>query len=62
LLEGILQNDVYFVLKIKAKQNARLGAKGSEEIKNHPFFKEVNWEMLLLKKINPPFKPKIFNQ
>ena len=25
----------------------RLGAKGAQEVKNHPFFKTVNWSTLL---------------
>jgi hypothetical protein len=29
------------------------------EIKHHPFFKDIDWDSLLAKKITPPFKPKI---
>ncbi|KAF9234333.1 kinase-like domain-containing protein [Melanogaster broomeanus] len=38
----------------------RLGANGGEEIKRHPFFaKYIDWNMLLQKKIQPPFKPSV---
>ena len=37
----------------------RLGNNGVQEIKEHPWFSEVNWEMLELKQINPPFVPSI---
>ena len=38
----------------------RLGAGGAEEIKRHPFFaKHVDWNRLLAKKIQPPFKPSV---
>lgn len=38
----------------------RLGSKkGAEEIKNHPWFENFNWEKLINKSIEPPFKPKI---
>ncbi|KAG1765548.1 kinase-like domain-containing protein [Suillus occidentalis] len=38
----------------------RLGANGGEEIKRHPFFaKYVDWNRLLHKKIQPPFKPSV---
>lgn len=39
---------------------ARLGslARGAADIKNHPFFtKHIQWDLLLAKKVQPPFKP-----
>ncbi|KAF9943054.1 hypothetical protein BGZ67_007699 [Mortierella alpina] len=33
----------------------RLGANGAEEVKNHPFFKDINWETLLSER--PAFVP-----
>jgi serine/threonine protein kinase len=40
----------------------RLGSKGPEEIKAHPFFKDVNWDLLIEKKIKPPFVPVLKNK
>ena len=37
----------------------RLGSKGSEEVKNHPFFKGVKWNSL--REDEPPFIPEIEN-
>lgn len=38
----------------------RLGCSGSEdEIKNHPFFKDFDWEALEQKKVRPPFRPRV---
>jgi len=37
----------------------RLGINGAEEIKNHPFFAEIDWGKLLMKKYQPPFKPAV---
>jgi len=34
---------------------------GVEDIKTHKWFKDVNWEDLLEKKITPPFKPAVKN-
>ena len=40
------------------KLEERLGYnKGYEEIKNHPFFKDFNFDDLLEKKIESPYKP-----
>ncbi|RSH81920.1 uncharacterized protein EHS24_008117 [Apiotrichum porosum] len=36
----------------------RLGAKrGAAELKEHPFFKDIDWDLLYKKQITPPFKP-----
>jgi len=38
----------------------RLGAMGGEAIKRHPFFaRYIDWNKLLAKKIQPPFKPSV---
>ncbi|XP_059149487.1 serine/threonine-protein kinase Sgk1-like isoform X1 [Physella acuta] len=50
LLEGLLQ---------KEKEN-RLGAKRDfQEIKNHDFFSDINWQDLYDKKITPPYNPNV---
>jgi len=35
----------------------RLGANGAEEIKNHKFFKQINWQKLYERQVKPPFIP-----
>ncbi|CEP01256.1 hypothetical protein PBRA_001862 [Plasmodiophora brassicae] len=35
----------------------RLGAKGADEVKQHPFFADIQWSELLEKQVEPPFKP-----
>jgi hypothetical protein len=35
------------------------GKTDAEEIKRHPFFKGVNWQDILDKKVPPPFFPKV---
>ncbi|CAD8064466.1 unnamed protein product [Paramecium sonneborni] len=50
VLNGLLQND----------PTKRLGANGSQEIKDHEFFREIDWDKLYNKQIQPPFKPKVF--
>lgn len=38
----------------------RLGVKGAEEIKKHPFFhNHIDFKLLASKKIQPPFKPSV---
>ena len=32
---------------------------GEENIKHHPFFRDVKWKELEERKVKPPFKPKI---
>ncbi|KAL0089650.1 serine/threonine protein kinase AGC family [Phycomyces blakesleeanus] len=49
LLRGLLTRD----------PNERLGNNGPEDIKNHPFFARIDWQKLMQKKVQPPFKPSV---
>eukprot|EP01102_Stenamoeba_stenopodia_P010396 TRINITY_DN3125_c0_g1_i2.p1 TRINITY_DN3125_c0_g1~~TRINITY_DN3125_c0_g1_i2.p1 ORF type:complete len:668 (+),score=153.02 TRINITY_DN3125_c0_g1_i2:344-2347(+) len=53
LLEGLLQRD----------PEKRLGSGPTDylEITSHPFFKDINWEDLYNKKVEPSFKPHLLN-
>jgi hypothetical protein len=42
---------------LQRKEELRLGSKGIEKIKNHPWFNDINWNDLLIKKLVPPFVP-----
>jgi len=53
--------DIILGLLQKNKDN-RLGTlNGVEEIKNHEFFRSINWKDLENKKIKPPFNPNVKN-
>ncbi|OMH84616.1 Serine/threonine-protein kinase gad8 [Zancudomyces culisetae] len=49
LLRGLLTRD----------PTKRLGNKGSGEIKAMPFFAEIDWDLLLGRKYEPPFRPSV---
>ncbi|BFZ53818.1 Serine/threonine-protein kinase [Savitreella phatthalungensis] len=49
LLTGLLTRD----------PQRRMGAQGPADIKQHPFFADVDWRKLMAKKIQPPFKPSV---
>ncbi|KAJ3451377.1 cell cycle protein kinase dbf2-related [Anaeramoeba flamelloides] len=56
--EEILSPDAWdFVRQLINKSSKRLGSKGIEEIKKHPFFKGIEWENLHIS--TPPFIPKV---
>ncbi|PSN29693.1 Ribosomal protein S6 kinase alpha-5, partial [Blattella germanica] len=53
-----------FIGKLLTKYPAERLGSGEEdagELKRHPFFRDLSWEDLSLKKIPPPFVPKIEN-
>ncbi|XP_066572358.1 serine/threonine-protein kinase N2-like [Amia ocellicauda] len=58
---GFLSSESIFIMKKLMKKNPskRLGAskRGAEEVKKHPFFRSVDWQGLLEKKVKPPFVP-----
>ncbi|KAJ3192005.1 hypothetical protein HK101_007181 [Irineochytrium annulatum] len=39
--------------------NQRLGSGSAEDIKRHPFFANINWQKLMARKYNPPFRPNV---
>eukprot|EP00808_Paulinella_micropora_P009435 g5509.t1 len=39
----------------------RLGAGGYDELFEHPFFKDIDWEKLRDKALNPPFRPQEYS-
>ena len=47
------------IFKLINNSNERLGIRGADEIKNHPFFKGVNWDNI--RNTKAPFIPKIKN-
>jgi len=46
---------------LKKNPNERLGTKGVQEIKDHPWFDDIDWNKMSEKKLPPPFKPKVKN-
>uniref|UniRef100_A0A6I8NIF8 Protein kinase C n=1 Tax=Ornithorhynchus anatinus TaxID=9258 RepID=A0A6I8NIF8_ORNAN len=75
LFESILHDDVLYpvwlskeavsILKafMTKNPNKRLGCvaaqSGEEAIRQHPFFKDIDWAQLEQRKVKPPFKPRI---
>ena len=49
LLIGLLSRD----------PSRRLGRNGAQEIKDHPFFRQLSWRRLMMKGYIPPFKPPV---
>ncbi|XP_053325152.1 serine/threonine-protein kinase N2 isoform X2 [Spea bombifrons] len=49
---------------LRRNPERRLGAseKDAEEVKKHHFFRQIDWEALLAKKVKPPFVPTIKGQ
>lgn len=47
------------LLVFEPKKRLGYGKDGTENIKNHPFFEEINWDDIWNKKIIPPFKPEL---
>lgn len=49
-------------LEIKPKKRLGHSEGDAHEIKNHPFFKGIDWEKIIEKSFSPPFKPKLLNE
>ncbi|EGR31215.1 protein kinase, putative [Ichthyophthirius multifiliis] len=49
------KNIIYFLLQTDFKK--RLGYNGFQEIKNHPFFQNIDWDLIYKKQIKAPYIP-----
>ena len=59
--EANISNEAVDILKkLITSEDKRLGYHGAEEVKNHPFFKGVDWEHLK-EYFEPPFIPELQN-
>ena len=47
------------LLDVNEKTRLGSGPRGVMEIKEHPFFQNIGWELLEQKHVEPPFKPTI---
>ena len=47
------------LLSVDPKNRLGNGTKDAEEIKSHPYYKDVDWNLYLEKKVKPPFIPKL---
>jgi serine/threonine protein kinase len=54
---------VKFLSQVLVKDvSQRLGTKSVNEVKEHIFFQDVKWDLLLQKKLKPPFIPVLQSQ
>uniref|UniRef100_A0A8C8RKZ4 Ribosomal protein S6 kinase n=1 Tax=Pelusios castaneus TaxID=367368 RepID=A0A8C8RKZ4_9SAUR len=56
---GALMYDMLTGALLKRNAALRLGAGSGDagEVQAHPFFRHINWEELIARKVEPPFKP-----
>mmetsp|Transcript_15900 Transcript_15900/g.31632 ORF Transcript_15900/g.31632 Transcript_15900/m.31632 type:complete len:635 (+) Transcript_15900:244-2148(+) len=42
---------------LKVEESERLGSKGVDDLKGHPYFSNIDWDKLIQKHVIPPFMP-----
>jgi protein-serine/threonine kinase len=52
---------VKMLLKVDPKERLGSGPRDAEEIKEHEFFKGVNWKNVIDRKLKPPYRPHVRN-
>ena len=50
------------LLEINPKKRIGYGENDSKQIKEHPYFNDIDWNKYLNKEIEPPFVPKLENE
>ena len=58
LLRCNLYELIYINFFIQPQKRLGSANEGAEEIKTHPFFKDIDWSFVIAKAYEPPFKPK----
>ncbi|KAH9272542.1 hypothetical protein BASA83_005041 [Batrachochytrium salamandrivorans] len=75
-VDSILHNDLVFppgfppqaqslcrgLIDRDPKRRLGAGPQDAEEIKNHPYFLDVDWNQLLKRRVRPPFKPMVVSE
>jgi len=54
-----VDDDAADLIRRLLKRDATKRMADSEEIKKHPFFKGIDWELLFTKNVTPPYKPPV---
>jgi len=57
VIQGEAKDLISKLLDVNPKTRLGSGLHGAKNIKNHPFFKTIDWHRLEQKQIEPPFKP-----
>jgi len=57
VIQGEAKDLISKLLDVNPKTRLGSGPHGAKNIKNHPFFKTIDWHRLEQKQIEPPFKP-----
>ncbi|XP_067833801.1 ribosomal protein S6 kinase beta-2-like, partial [Heptranchias perlo] len=47
------------LLKKSPSQRLGSGPGDASDVQNHPFFRQINWEDLLARKVDPPYQPRL---
>jgi len=50
------------LLQVETQKRLGYGERDAEDVKQHCFFKEINWKNVFEKKIKQPFKPRLINE
>jgi len=58
-MPGFLSSDAQSLLRALFKRNPDNRLSSVEDIKRHPFFSNIDWDLLLEKQIEPPYKPAV---
>jgi len=58
-MPGFLSSDAQSLLRALFKRNPDNRLSSVEDIKRHSFFSSINWNLLLEKQIEPPYKPAV---
>jgi serine/threonine protein kinase len=44
---------------LEFNQSKRLGSRGAQEVRSHPFFAAIEWDKLMRREVRPPWRPSV---
>ncbi len=58
-IDDVTRDFITRLLALNEKRRLGGGGRGASEVKSHPYFRNINWELLEKRRLHPPYIPNI---
>ncbi len=58
-IDDVTKDFIVKLLELTEENRLGGGGRGASEVKSHPYFRNINWDLLVRRRLHPPFIPDI---